>query len=713
MKKKIFLSLIGLFVGLFFSTHAFSLTLYDDFSGTYIDKGKWKWGEWVREINGGKLILKQASPNPVAITSYPYADFNWLRFSNQNSVNSIQADVTISENIVINQAEARVGLGGRWYNDGTAGGGTTGDIWGEIALRSGGPTGLVASWGVAKFTNSDGTSLTVLGGGDFITPITLGTTYTAYIGYDSVANQFIFRIGIEEVTFGPTGLPARVGNANSSFKGLGTRVEINNAASSGYISATFDNVYKNGSLYDDFSSLTIDPTKWNTYEFVREISGGKLRSKTRSSSASTSFINNVLELLYPSSINAFQAEVTLLDYQNPQGLTQRVRIIGSYYNDGSPGGGLIGDVYGQIRIGGTGATPVAEWLVYRFTDSAGNNSELVAKGTFTTSIVVGNTYTLYLGWNGSQFTFKVNSEVTNYIPATSINLVHVAFKQLSARIDPETDKKEGTIEALFDDVMVNARVVTADFNGDGETDILWRNKSTGQNVVWFMNGTTYSNYAELLQVPDTNWEIVGTGDFNGDGKTDILWRNKISGQNVIWLMNGTTYSSYAELIQVSDTNWEIVGTGDFNSDGKTDILWRNKATGENVVWFMDGATKSDWSWILPEVPDTNWEIVGTGDFNGDGKTDILWRNKATGQNVVWFMDGAIKSDWSWILPEVPDTNWEIVGTGDFNGDGKTDILWRNKISGQNVIWLMNGTTYSTYVRLLQVPDTNWEIVGPK
>ena len=61
-----------------------------------------------------------------------------------------------------------------------------------------------------------------------------------------------------------------------------------------------------------------------------------------------------------------------------------------------------------------------------------------------------------------------------------------------------------------------------DFNGDGKTDILWRNESTGQNVVWLMNGTTYSNYAELMQVTDTNWEIVGTGDFNGDGKTDIF-----------------------------------------------------------------------------------------------------------------------------------------------------------------------------------------------
>ena len=91
------------------------------------------------------------------------------------------------------------------------------------------------------------------------------------------------------------------------------------------------------------------------------------------------------------------------------------------------------------------------------------------------------------------------------------------------------------------------------------------------------------------------------GDFNGDGKTDILWRNKGTGQNVVWLMNGTTYSSYAELMQVTDTNWEIVGTGDFNSNNKVDILWRNKSTGQNVVWFMDGATYSSYAEALTSL----------------------------------------------------------------------------------------------------------------
>ena len=164
---------------------------------------------------------------------------------------------------------------------------------------------------------------------------------------------------------------------------------------------------------------------------------------------------------------------------------------------------------------------------------------------------------------------------------------------------------------------------------------------------------------KLLQVSDINWEIVGTGDFNNDGKVDILWRNKSTGQNIVWFMNGTVYISYAELYQVTDTNWEIVGTGDFNSDGKVDILWRNKSTGQNIVWFMNGTVYISYAELL-QVTDTNWEIVGTGDFNNDGKVDILWRNKSTGQNIFWFMNGAVYSSYA-ELPQVTDTNWKIVG----------------------------------------------------
>ncbi len=83
--------------------------LYDDFSGNYIDRNKWRWCEFVREIDSDhqRLISKLGSPNPNVVGTYPYSDWNWLSFPGPNSVNSIQTDVMILENAATNSAQTR------------------------------------------------------------------------------------------------------------------------------------------------------------------------------------------------------------------------------------------------------------------------------------------------------------------------------------------------------------------------------------------------------------------------------------------------------------------------------------------------------------------------------------------------------------------------------------------------------------------------------
>ena len=67
-----------------------------------------------------------------------------------------------------------------------------------------------------------------------------------------------------------------------------------------------------------------------------------------------------------------------------------------------------------------------------------------------------------------------------------------------------------------------ARQVSSDFNGDGTSDVMWRNHSTGHVGWWEMhNGTaTWRSMA----ISGLDYKAVGIGDFNGDGTSDILWR---------------------------------------------------------------------------------------------------------------------------------------------------------------------------------------------
>jgi hypothetical protein len=243
-----------------------------------------------------------------------------------------------------------------------------------------------------------------------------------------------------------------------------------------------------------------------------------------------------------------------------------------------------------------------------------------------------------------------------------------------------------------------------DFNGDGYADLLWHDTS-GNVAIWEMNGTTVLNVnSSFVGNVATNWSIVGTGDFNGDGMGDILWQD-MSGNVAIWEMNGTTVLNVnSSFVANVAAPWSIVGIGDFDGDGMSDILWRD-TTGNVAIWLMNGTQ------VLqsggPGQVATSWSVVGTGDFNGDGDADILWRD-SEGNTAVWLMNGLEFAEIG-ALGMVPLSR-SVASTGDFNFDGKADILWRDTNSGATTTFYMNGTQISQILGLGVVP-TNWAIQG--
>src|SRR6266705_2412970 len=245
-----------------------------------------------------------------------------------------------------------------------------------------------------------------------------------------------------------------------------------------------------------------------------------------------------------------------------------------------------------------------------------------------------------------------------------------------------------------------------DFDGDCKSDVLWRNSATGQDYLWLMNGLTIATGGFLTQVGDPAWQIQGVGDFDGDGKADILWSNALTGETYIWLMNGLSTASQGSVALVDPAlGWQVQGVGDFDGDGRADILWRNLLTGENYIYLMNGLTIASEGY-LRTVADQAWQVKGIGDFDGDGTADILWRNSSTGENYLYAMNGLTIASVGY-LRTVADQAWQVKGVSEFDGGGKADILWRNTVTGEDYAYFMNGSAIASEGFLNTVADQYW------
>jgi hypothetical protein len=173
---------------------------------------------------------------------------------------------------------------------------------------------------------------------------------------------------------------------------------------------------------------------------------------------------------------------------------------------------------------------------------------------------------------------------------------------------------------------------------------------------------------------------------------DALWRHS----------EGTPANGNYSLPHVSN-NWEIQGTGDFDADGDSDIVWRHQQ-GQVLTWEMHNGQLFTHH-TNPFAP-TGWEIVDTGDFDADGDDDFLWRHQE-GAVVTWEMESnayVVNHNIAFASP-----GWRIDGMGDFDRDGDSDVIWRH-FEGWVVTWEMEDGGYVVNHNI-ELGSNSWQIQG--
>jgi hypothetical protein len=257
--------------------------------------------------------------------------------------------------------------------------------------------------------------------------------------------------------------------------------------------------------------------------------------------------------------------------------------------------------------------------------------------------------------------------------------------------------------------MDDAKWASGDFTGDGKTDLVaaWNNSGHATLTV---RSSTGSKFTAAHWLPDAGgWMATSrylSGDFNGDGKADLagVWNNGGKTSIVVFLSDGTKFNASGQWSD-RDGGWVDKArwfAGDFNGDGKTDIgaAWNNDGIVTLTVRLSDGAKFRPVHWLANGGRWFDSAIYLAGDFNKDGKADVIrmWNDIGQASGTVYISNGskfAGPAAWS-----VRDGGWGGIVKwipGDVNGDGTTDViaLWNHGNQNTITVRLSNGSSKLT------------------
>jgi cyclophilin family peptidyl-prolyl cis-trans isomerase len=240
----------------------------------------------------------------------------------------------------------------------------------------------------------------------------------------------------------------------------------------------------------------------------------------------------------------------------------------------------------------------------------------------------------------------------------------------------------------------NVKPGVIDIDGNGRQNIVLRNTSLATPQIRV--GRLVNNQFQFTAQddPGAKFRLVATTDFDGNGKSDLVFLDTSQtqfGDVRIWTdFQRSTERFWRQVKQV----WDVQVTGDLDGDGAGDIVWRYLApdprdTGVSYIWFNNG-TQAPVVRKRGGAP-LDWTLLGAGDFDLNGSADMVYISPDNQIRVLMATPNRTCANLS--AGSIP-AGFRAIQVGDFSGSRRGDILMRNPTTGQVMIKTMTGAGLS-------------------
>ena len=255
-------------------------------------------------------------------------------------------------------------------------------------------------------------------------------------------------------------------------------------------------------------------------------------------------------------------------------------------------------------------------------------------------------------------------------------------------------------------------IVTADWNGDGHADLAVVNNNSNNVTILLGNGLGgFSPAAGSPVAVGTKPAFIASGDWNGDRKLDLAVVNATANNVTFLLGDGSGGFSPAPGSPVAvGTSPRSIATGDWNGDGATDLAIANFVSANITILLGNGSGGFSEAAGSPIAIGQGPLSLVAGDWDRDGKLDLATANISTGTTTILLGSGVGGFHEAAGSPFATGDHPNSVAAADWNGDGKLDLAFPNQ--SLNSLTVLLGTGTGSFIQAAGSPYGLAGLSGP-